>query len=130
METIILKRFDSPVEANIVKGLLESNDIFCFLQDEHSIGMNPLYANALGGIKLMVRSEDEQHAQELLASRKTAYQAQYVCPQCGSSDIHFITEKQNKMNWFSVFLSLLWSSPMVIKKKYECNICKYVFESE
>jgi len=130
MQTIILKRFDSPVEANIVKGLLESNDIFCFLQDEHSIGINPLYSNAMGGIKLMVRVEDEQRAYALLASNKDDYQAQYVCPQCGGQDIHFITEKKNKANWFFIFLSMLWSTPVYVKKKYECSNCRYVFESE
>lgn len=130
METIILKRFDSPVEANIVKGYLESNAVFCFLQDEHSIGLNPLYSNALGGIKLMVRVEDELRAQELLASSEADYKTKYQCPQCGSSDIHFITDRKNKANWFSIFLSLLLGSPMYVKKKYECSICKNVFESE
>ncbi len=130
METIIIKRFDSPVEANIVKGFLESNDLFCFLQDEHSIGLNPLYSNAMGGIKLMVRIEDEERALDLLSSSTTDYKAQHACPQCGSQDIHFITEKKNKANWFSIFLSLLLGSPMYVKKKYECSICKYVFESE
>ena len=130
METIILKRFDSPVEANIVKGFLESNDVFCFLQDEHSIGINPLYANALGGIKLMVRIEDEERAVAVLQSSESDYKTQYACPQCGAQDIHFITEKKNKVNWFSIFLSLLLGSPMTVKKKYECNACHHVFESE
>ena len=128
METIILKRFDSPIEANIVKGLLESNDIFCFLQDEHSIGMNPLYSNALGGIKLMVRTEDGARAHALLLTNSAEHKLQ--CPQCGFHDVHYVTEKQNKLNCFSVFLSLLWRSPMYVKKKYECNTCKHVFKFE
>jgi rubredoxin len=129
METTILKRFDSPVEANIVKGLLESNDIFCFLQDEHSIGINPLYANALGGIKLIVRSEDEERAQEILQENEADYKTKWVCPQCGSKEVHFITEKKNQTNWFAIFLSMLLASPLYVKKKYECSSCKHVFES-
>ncbi len=125
METTILKRFDSPVEANIVKGLLESNDIFCFLQDEHSIAINPLYANALGGIKLIVRVEDAARAHALLLANSAEHKLQ--CPQCGFHDVHYITETDKKLNWFSVFISLLWT-PMNGKKKYECNICKHVFE--
>ncbi len=130
METTILKRFDSPVEANIVKGLLESNEIFCFLQDEHSIGINPLYANALGGIKLMVRVEDEAQAEEILLASNTEYKAKTVCLQCGSQEVHFVTEKKNKVNWFTVFLSMILVSPIYVKKKYECSSCKHVFASE
>ncbi|MDB5272269.1 MAG: hypothetical protein JWO58_636 [Chitinophagaceae bacterium] len=67
MSTVILQRFNSPIEANIVKGLLEANGIFSFLQDEHSIGINPLYNIALGGIKLIVTAEDEERARTLLS---------------------------------------------------------------
>jgi hypothetical protein len=70
MKTVILRRFNTPIEANIVKGLLESNGIFCFLQDEHSIGINPLYNLALGGVKLIVSSEDEERANEVLDNGK------------------------------------------------------------
>jgi hypothetical protein len=128
MQTVILKRFDSQVEANIVKGLLESNDIFCFLQDEHSVSMNPLYSNALGGIKLNVRAEDAARAHNLLLANSTVHRMQ--CPQCGFHDVHYVTEKKNKMNWLLIFLSLIWTSPMHVKKKYECNTCNHVFESE
>jgi len=125
METIILKRFDNPVEANIVKGLLESNEIFCFLQDEHSIGINPLYANALGGIKLMVRIEDGPRAHALLLAQSAEHKLQ--CPQCGFHDLEDITEDENQPGWFSVLLSL-FSRPAHAKKKYACNTCKHVFE--
>jgi rubredoxin len=130
METTVLKRYDNPIEANIVKGLLESNDIFCFLQDEHSIGMNPLYAVALGGIKLIVRIEDEARAREILQESDMAYKTKWSCPQCGSKEIHFITEKKSKANWLYILLSLLWATPVYVKKKYECSACHYVFEAE
>lgn len=126
METIILKRFDSPIEANIVKGFLESNEIFCFLQDEHSIGINPLYANALGGIKLMVRVEDAQTAQDLLMENSTAQKPQ--CPQCTSHDVDLIAVKQNKLNWLAVLSSLFGMSTLSMQKKYECHSCKHIFE--
>jgi len=124
METIILKRFDSPVEANIVKGFLESNDVFCFLQDEHSIGINPLYANALGGIKLMVRIEDGARAHALLLTNSAEHKVQ--CPQCGFHDVYDVTEHKSKPSWLSVFISL-FSRPNDVKKTYECNTCKNVF---
>ena len=127
METTILKRFDSPIEANIVKGMLESNDVFCFLQDEHSIGINPLYSNALGGIKLMVRIEDQERAQEILEAN--AAESKVICPACGSPDVHFVTDKKDKTNWLSIIASLLLTIlPLYLKKKYECNTCKNVFE--
>lgn len=70
MKTVILKRFENPMQAHILKGLLESHGIFCFLQDEHSISINPLYANALGGIKLIINAADEEEAMKLLEQNK------------------------------------------------------------
>jgi hypothetical protein len=130
METIIIKRFDNAVEANIVKGLLESNDIFCFLQDEHSVSINPLYSNALGGIKLVVNKKDEERAIALLLSVQSEYKYNHPCPRCASLDVHFITEKKNTMNWLSILMSFTWTLfPFYLKKKFECNNCKHVFES-
>jgi DNA-directed RNA polymerase subunit RPC12/RpoP len=128
MDPIILKRFDSPVEANIVKGLLDANEIFCFLQDEHSIGLNILYSNALGGIKLMIRKEDEEQALLLLQSNTAANGLQ--CPQCKSIHLHYITEQKNKTNWFFIALSFFWMSPFYLKKQYKCSDCGGVVETE
>ena len=57
MEFVIVQRFKNYTEANIIRGMLEANGIFCWLQDENAsvIGKYPV-----GGIKLMVKQDQAQ----------------------------------------------------------------------
>ena len=50
----------------VIRGRLESEGIECFAQDELMAQANPLYSNAIGGIKLQVRSSDVERASEIL----------------------------------------------------------------
>jgi len=55
-------------EAHFVKSVLESEGIDVLIPDEHTLGLNPLYANALGGVRVMVRHADVKRATALLES--------------------------------------------------------------
>ncbi|MGJ3255801.1 MAG: DUF2007 domain-containing protein [Alcanivorax sp.] len=46
---ITVARFSMPDEAHIAKSRLESEGIPAFVADEHTVGMNWLYSNAMGG---------------------------------------------------------------------------------
>jgi hypothetical protein len=60
---VTVGRFESPVEAQMAKGLLESNGVECFLVGENA---NNLIQSAFR-VRLQVRTEDEATARELLA---------------------------------------------------------------
>jgi hypothetical protein len=60
---VTIGRFESPVEAQIAKGLLESSGVECFLVGENA---NNLIQSAFR-VRLQVRREDEMAARELLA---------------------------------------------------------------
>jgi len=51
----------------IIRGRLEAEGIKTFVQDELTIQVDPLYSNALGGIKLMVQLQDVERASQILA---------------------------------------------------------------
>ena len=53
-------------EAHFVKSLLESGGIDVFIPYEHTLGVQPFYANAIGGAKVLVRAADRERAAELL----------------------------------------------------------------
>jgi hypothetical protein len=61
--TVNVARFESPVEAQIAKGMLESSGIDCFLVGEN---VNNLLGAAFR-VRLQVRTEDEATARALLA---------------------------------------------------------------
>lgn len=60
---VTVARFESPVEAQMAKGLLESSGVECFLVGENA---NQLIQSAFR-VRLQVRLEDEMEARELLA---------------------------------------------------------------
>jgi hypothetical protein len=58
-----IARFESPMEAQMAKGLLESSGVECFLVGENANNL----IQAAFRVRLQVRLEDETAARELLA---------------------------------------------------------------
>ena len=59
-------------EAQFLKSVLDSEDIESLIPDQYTLGVDPLYVAALGGVRLMVRAADLDRARELLASAGNA----------------------------------------------------------
>lgn len=64
----ILETYDNYVLAHIVKQRLEAEGILCMLKDEETVTMNWLLSNAIGGIKLLVHSNQLEEARTILNS--------------------------------------------------------------
>ena len=60
---VIVGRFESPSEAQMAKGMLESAGVECFLVGENANSLLP----AAFRVRLQVRVEDEAAARELMA---------------------------------------------------------------
>jgi hypothetical protein len=54
------------IDVQMVRGLLESEGIEAFVFDDNIVRLNPFYAQAIGGIKLFVRTKDLSAASEIL----------------------------------------------------------------
>ncbi len=67
-EIVLYEEFDSAVSANIVKGVLESNGVPCFLSNETFSSVLPLTYSDLGAIRLNIFAEDVEKANRILAS--------------------------------------------------------------
>jgi Putative prokaryotic signal transducing protein len=67
---LVVQTFGSQQEADMAKGALESAGIDAIIQADSVGGMRPHIAWASGGIKLLVREEDEATAREILAPHK------------------------------------------------------------
>ena len=55
-------------EAQLIKSVLEAEGIEVQIPDEHFVGVQPLYATAIGGIRVLVRSSDAARAAEVLGA--------------------------------------------------------------
>lgn len=63
---VVIRRFENPPQAYLVRERLVVEGIESFLVDEHYVGIDWLLSNALGGVRLVVGREDAVSAAEML----------------------------------------------------------------
>lgn len=92
---VTIASYSFPYEAHIARAKLDSEGIPAFVADEHTINMNWLYSNALGGVRLQVPAEFVEEAQKILAEERQEALEELdsggfgVCPYCQSEDTEY-----------------------------------------
>ncbi len=127
----LITRFQYSSEALIYKGKLESEGIEVFMRDINTIDSNPLYSNAIGGVKLFVRNEDVEKANAILSQISDySYDDNNLlikCPNCSSEVVTMETSIRSWKTLVNVivlgFLALLFE-----KHNYKCQNCKFEFD--
>jgi len=128
---VTVARFSHPEEAHLASSKLESEGIWSFVADEHTVTTNWLWSNAIGGVRLQVRESDATAARKILSLTVSDVQIASgtgrKCPKCGSADI--------KYELFSlpyVFLSwlLLGFTLPFMKRKWRCSACGYQWKNQ
>jgi DNA-directed RNA polymerase subunit RPC12/RpoP len=115
-------------EAIIIKGKLEAEGIEVFMADGFTIDTDPLVSNAIGGVKLFVKTIDTQKAQEIL-TEISRYSVDdkgepLTCSQCGSHEIEVGTTIKDLKSLLGFVLGLLLVFlPFYTKYNYRCNNC-------
>ncbi|MBI1315361.1 DUF2007 domain-containing protein [bacterium] len=135
-EFVIVRTFDDPLKAHVLKTKLESEGIECFLHDDILMTLMPLYNIAVGGVKLKINANDLSYATEILAkfenTKLTNSEDEVIqCSNCGSDEF-FSGYKwmRNTMGFFSFILTfLLMIYPIYAKHVYKCKACGKEFET-
>jgi hypothetical protein len=126
-DLVLLRRFRDIPEALLAKGRLESFGIECFLADENMVRLDWFLSNLLGGVKLLVDSNDFTQAAKLLnepipEQLPVEGVGEYVqprCPQCGSLDVVF-AELNKKVSYTTAWLGM--PIPLV-HNDWLCHTC-------
>ncbi len=63
---VTVKTFVFSHEIGIAQSLLESEGIYCFVQDELTSQVHPFISTAIGGVKLQVMEDDVERAVRIL----------------------------------------------------------------
>lgn len=123
---VTVASFTFPIEAQMARAKLESEGIPAFVADEHTINMQWLYSNALGGVRIQVPDSYAESAVEVLSAdhSEALVQEQGIdrpkCPSCGSENIE--PQTRGKKMAFVVFL--FFSFPLwPFKRLIECQDC-------
>lgn len=128
MELVTVKTFDNYFSASIILTRLESDGIECYLKDEHTVTIDPILSNAIGGIKLVVKKEDEAEVNKLLNAYHLEYMQSATCPKCGSNSFIQVTKKE-PVNYLTAIVTWFFSSYAVaLKYVYQCSNCGYECE--
>jgi len=148
METdkiVVYKTFTDPNNAHIVKGLLDSYGIECFLSDENIVTLNAMYSSAVGGVKLNVFEKDLNRISAILESENVTEEeitesekeeSKITCPICHSANVAFGGSVKRKFGLstvviFSVITSfLLMVYPFSLRKAYHCFDCGHEFKKQ
>ena len=143
-ELITIANFSHPTEADPVVAWLESEGIECFVTNEHTVTMNWLYSNAIGGVGVQVQAADVERANEILQAvsdldsvggestpsdsemdQGSDATSEIRCPQCGSANVYY--EKFSRRLVFASWALLSVPLPF-FKKKWKCRECEHLFK--
>jgi DNA-directed RNA polymerase subunit RPC12/RpoP len=133
---VTIETYDSVAKAHLAKSKLEAFGIECFLADENIIGLNPLYNQAIGGIKLKIFEKDYQAASEILEEKynidtEEESNSEIVCPNCGSTNVAYGFATKKKFGFLTLIVSfLLLIYPFHMRKSYHCYNCNFEFTKQ
>lgn len=128
MDLLILQSFNNYMDAHLLMARLESEGIECWLQDENTVTINPVWTNAVGGIKLMVSREDYQRAVDIFKEIENNRKQEMECPKCRGHNIELVSTPRKASNWISAILTfLLGDYAMTVDKVNHCFDCGHEF---
>lgn len=140
---VVYQSFQDPINANIVKGLLESYGFECFLSDEYMATLNTTYSPAIGGVKLNVFERDIDRITALLKAENMNLETDSVaeeedkvviCPNCKSTNVGYCGSVKKKFGLLSAIIFSLLSIfalvayPFYQRKTYHCFDCNQEFK--
>lgn len=131
MDFLPVNYYQNYVDAHIAKGVLEENDIECWLKDENTVTIDPILTNAVGGIKLMVAKEKADMARKILEDLRNEQKALLSCPKCGSHNIELVSTPKKAANWFGALLGFFTMNyALSVEKVNHCFECGHEFPAE
>lgn len=129
----LVRSYQYSYEAQVFCSKLESEGVDVYLRDINTVDSNPIWSNAVGGVKLFVKSQDFEKANKIL-SEISPYSLNennelIKCPRCGAEEIEMVTSIKDLKTLLAFVLSLLFVLiPIYSKYRYKCNKCKFEFD--
>ena len=126
---VTVMTFSTLWEAEIAGSRLYSEGVPVYLKDGHTVNMNWLFSNAVGGVKVQVADVDFKKANEILSNplivdthEEDLSDDVIVCPRCQNENIQYEIRgrRWTFLTWILFGIPLLWP-----RKRLSCNRCGY-----
>jgi hypothetical protein len=128
MNFVLVQVYTNYIDANIILGRLQNEEINCWLKDENTVTIDPILTNAIGGIKLMVAEPQAEKAISLLRQYKNEQQQNTKCPVCNSTNVELVSTPRKTLNWLWAILGyILVNYAIAADKVYHCFDCGHEY---
>ena len=124
--------FENPIDAHLLRVELENAGFTVYIADENLIGVQPLFSNAIGGVKVQVPTEQKDDAILLINNLAEENKKDARCPQCESTKIQFnFKSSRSGKSLLSHFIALLtFTHPLYVSRVNRCLDCNFEFTDE
>ena len=124
MNYVALKSFTNYIEAHIILARLKDEGVECWLKNENTTTIMPIWSMAIGGIQLMVNGRQLQQATYILKVIEEEKKEKISCPKCNSHDVEYINTMRKPVNWLSAAASFLLGDYAIMpEQRYHCFSC-------
>jgi len=130
-EIIVLRKFETSIEANIVKSKLDAYGIPCFLTEENMANLYPGASSLMNfNVRLHLFSRDLEKAQHILEEEHMEIddESTIKCPKCKSRNLERDFPKEFSLTFASTLNDLFFGIFFPHKKVFRCLDCEFEFK--
>jgi hypothetical protein len=129
-EIIVFRKFETSIEANIVKAKLDAYGTPCFLTEENMANLYPGASSLMNfNVRLHLFAYDLERAQHILEENHLELDDESVtkCPKCNSRRIERDFPKKFSLSLAAALNTLFFGVFFPHKKVFRCLDCEYEF---
>lgn len=130
-EIIVFKKFETAIDANIIKSKLDAYGIPCFLTEENMANLYPGASSLMNfNVRLHLFADDLERAQQILEENHLNLDDESVvrCPVCKSTKVERDFPKKLSLTFGSTLNVLFFGVFFPHKKVYRCLDCEHEFK--
>jgi hypothetical protein len=126
---ITLRTYDNYINANLALGKLLDGGIHAFLQDEHTVTVDPLLSLAINGIKLVVPEQEARLASAMIGIMEDEYKHAVECPACTSTEVEWVPRPAGLVDFLKGVVKWLFKGDSShFTAFYRCTRCGCEFD--
>lgn len=125
---IVLRSYETPIEASLAKTKLDAYGIPCFLSEENIGNLYPIQNPRFSGVRLHLFQKDAEHARQVLQETVTLAEDDLtICPRCRSKRIELDYSHKFSSRLLKILVALTLGLLPPSKKVYRCLDCEHEF---
>jgi uncharacterized protein YlaN (UPF0358 family) len=130
-EIIVFRKFETSIEANIIKAKLDAYGIPCFLTEENMANLYPGASSLMNfNVRLHLFAHDRETARHILEEEHMEIDDGSLakCPKCKSRNLVRDFPKKFSLTFGSALNVLFFGIFFPHKKVFRCLDCEYEFK--